>query len=205
MGKQMARSWEAPQFSLFSVIDCENLIRYRNSLETKMSYTTILVKVLADTIADYPVLNASWDDGTKIIEHEAVHMGVAVDTKRGLLVPVIRNAQEKSLAEIHEDMNRIKEKSRKGNFSMEELSGGTFILSNLGMFRVDAFTAIVNAPNGAILSVGRMTEEPVVLEGEITVRRRMRICLNMDHRMIDGATGAKFLTDLAKRLETIGE
>ena len=102
-------------------------------------------------------------------------------------------------------MNRIKEKSRKGNFSMEELSGGTFILSNLGMFRVDAFTAIVNAPNGAILSVGRMTEEPVVLEGEITVRRRMRICLNMDHRMIDGATGAKFLTDLAKRLETIGE
>lgn len=205
MGKQMTRSWEAPQYSLFSVINCENLIRFRNRLDIRMSYTTILVKVIADIIAEYPIMNSSWDDGTKIIEHEHVNMGIAMDTKRGLLVPVIKNTEQKTLEEIHSDMEVIKGKSQKGNFSMEELSGGTFILSNLGMFHVSAFTAIVNAPNAAIISVGKMTEEPIVANGEITIGKTMRICLNMDHRVIDGATGAKFLTTLAERLERIGE
>lgn len=205
MGKQMIRSWEAPQFSLFSEVNCKNLIRYRNNLETKMSYTTILAKVIADTIVEYPIMNASWDDGTKLIEHEEVNMGIAVDTRRGLLVPVIHQAEQKSLDEIHEAMNGIKEKSVKGNFNMEELSGGTFILSNLGMLNISAFTAIVNAPNAAIISVGKMKEVPIAINGEIVVGKTMTICLNMDHRVIDGATGAKFLTELVQRLEEIGE
>ena len=200
----MAKSWEAPQFSLFSVVNCKNLIRYRNSLPVKMSYTTILVKTLADTLAEYPLLNSSWDDGTKLIEHEEVNMGIAVDTKRGLLVPVIKEAEQKSLEEIHEAMNGIKEKSKKGNFNMEELSGGTFILSNLGMLNISAFTAIVNAPNAAILSVGKMKDEPVIEQGELSVGKTMTLCLNMDHRVVDGAAGAKFLTELVRRLEEIG-
>ena len=204
MGRQMAKSWEAPQFSLFSVVNCKNLIRYRNSLPVKMSYTTILVKTLADTLAEYPLLNSSWDDGTKLIEHEEVNMGIAVDTKRGLLVPVIKEAEQKSLEEIHEAMNGIKEKSKKGNFNMEELSGGTFILSNLGMLNISAFTAIVNAPNAAILSVGKMKDEPVIEQGELSVGKTMTLCLNMDHRVVDGAAGAKFLTELVRRLEEIG-
>jgi pyruvate dehydrogenase E2 component (dihydrolipoamide acetyltransferase) len=131
-------------------------------------------------------------------------MGIAVDTKRGLLVPVIKEAEQKSLEEIHEAMNGIKEKSKKGNFNMEELSGGTFILSNLGMLNISAFTAIVNAPNAAILSVGKMKDEPVIEQGELSVGKTMTLCLNMDHRVVDGAAGAKFLTELVRRLEEIG-
>lgn len=205
MGKQMARSWEAPQFTLFSEVDCEKLISYRKALSVKMSYTTILIKVLSEVIAEYPVINSSWDDGTKLIEHEKVNMGVAVDTKRGLLAPVIQEADTKTLEEINEAMGVIKSKSAKGNFNIDELSGGTFILSNLGMQNVTAFTAIVNAPNAAILSVGKMKEVPMVKNGEIVIGKTMTIGLNMDHRVVDGATGAKFLTELTDRLEHLGE
>lgn len=204
MGRQMIKSWEAPQFTHFSEIDCESMIEYRKKLPVKVSYTTILIKAVTDTIAEYPMMNASWDDGTKLILHEKVHMGVAVDTKRGLLVPVIHNADDLTIEEIHEEMEKIKQKSEKGNFTMEELSGGTFVVSNLGMFNIHAFTAIVNAPNGAIISVGKMEEIPMVKEGRIVAGKRMTIALNMDHRVIDGATGAKFLTALAERLETLG-
>ena len=200
----MIKSWEAPQFTHFSEIDCESMIEYRKKLPVKVSYTTILIKAVTDTIAEYPMMNTSWDDGTKLILHEKVHMGVAVDTKRGLLVPVIHNADDLTIEEIHEEMEKIKQKSEKGNFTMEELSGGTFVVSNLGMFNIHAFTAIVNAPNGAIISVGKMEEVPMVKEGRIVAGKRMTIALNMDHRVIDGATGAKFLTALAERLETLG-
>lgn len=203
MGRQMIKSWEAPQFTHFSVIHCENMIAYRKKLPVKVSYTTILIKAVADTIAEFPIMNASWDDGTKIILHENIHMGVAVDTKRGLLVPVIKDADKKSLEEIHRAMEEIKKKSVKGNFSMEDLSGGTFVVSNLGMFHIHAFTAIVNAPNGAIISVGRMEDVPIIKDGKIVAGKTMQIALNMDHRVIDGATGAKFLTALAERLETL--
>ena len=205
MGKQMARSWEAPQFTLFTKVNCKQLIAYRKNLPTKMSYTTILIKAIADTMKDYPILNSSWDDGKRLLEHEEINMGVAVDTKRGLLVPVIRDASNKTLEEINEAMNRIKEKSEKGNFTMDDISGGTIILSNLGMMNITAFTAIVNAPNAAIISAGRMVEEPIVDDGLIVIGKTMTIGLNMDHRVVDGATGAKFLSALAERLENIGE
>lgn len=205
MGRQMIKSWEAPQFTHFSVADCGNMIAYRKSLPVKVSYTTILIKAAADTIAEFPIMNASWDDGTKIIMHDHIHIGVAVDTKRGLLVPVIRDADQKSLEEIHQAMEEIKEKSPKGNFSMEDLSGGTFVISNLGMFNIHAFSAIVNAPNGAIISVGKMEEVPIVKNGEIVIGKTMKIALNMDHRVIDGATGARFLTALVERLENSGK
>lgn len=205
MGKQMIKSWEAPQFTHFSVVNCEQMAAYRKSLPFKVSYTTILIKAVADTIAEYPVMNASWDDGTVIIQNETINMGVAVDTKRGLLVPVIRDADKLPLEEIHRCMEDIKNRSGKGNFTMSDLSGGTFVVSNLGMFNISAFTAIVNAPNSAIISVGKMEEVPLVKDGEIVIGKTMTIALNMDHRVIDGATGAKFLTALVERLETLNE
>ena len=205
MGKAMAKSWEAPQFTLFTKVQCENLIAYRKSLPVKMSYTTILIKLVAEVMADYPALNSSWADGTKLIEHEAVNMGVAVDTFKGLMVPVIPDAGRKTLEEIHDAMNVIKDKSRKARFSLEDISGGTIIISNLGMQNVTAFTAIVTAPNAAILSVGKMVDEPVIIDGKIVAGKTMTIGLNLDHRVVDGATGAKFLSALAQKLETIGQ
>ena len=205
MGKQMIKSWEAPQFTHFSVVNCEQMAAYRKSLPFKVSYTTILIKAVADTIAEYPVMNASWDDGTVIIQNETINMGVAVDTKRGLLVPVIRDADKLPIEEIHRCMEDIKNRSGKGNFTMNDLSGGTFVVSNLGMFNISTFTAIVNAPNSAIISVGKMEEVPLVKDGEIVIGKTMTIALNMDHRVIDGATGAKFLTALVERLETLNE
>ena len=202
MGKQMIKSWEAPQFTHFSVVNCEQMAAYRKSLPFKVSYTTILIKAVADTIAEYPVMNASWDDGTVIIQNETINMGVAVDTKRGLLVPVIRDADKLPLEEIHRCMEDIKNRSGKGNFTMNDLSGGTFVVSNLGMFNISTFTAIVNS---AIISVGKMEEVPLVKDGEIVIGKTMTIALNMDHRVIDGATGAKFLTALVERLETLNE
>lgn len=203
MGKQMVKSWEAPQFTHFTVINCEQMITYRKNLPFKVSYTTILIKAVADTIAEYPIMNSSWDDGTKIIQNENINMGVAVDTKRGLLVPVIRDADKLSLEEISRCMEDIKNKSGKGNFTVNDLSGGTFVVSNLGMFNITSFTAIVNAPNSAIISAGKMEEVPLVRNGEIVSGKTMTVALNMDHRVIDGATGAKFLTALAERLETL--
>lgn len=203
MGKQMVKSWEAPQFTHFTVINCEQMITYRKNIPFKVSYTTILIKAVADTIAEYPIMNSSWDDGTKIIQNENINMGVAVDTKRGLLVPVIRDADKLSLEEISRYMEDIKNKSGKGNFTVNDLSGGTFVVSNLGMFNITSFTAIVNAPNSAIISAGKMEEVPLVKNGEIVSGKTMTIALNMDHRVIDGATGAKFLTALAERLETL--
>lgn len=203
MGKQMAKSWEAPQYTLFTTIHCEGMISYRKSLPFKTSYTTILLKAVAETIAAFPIFNCSWDDGKQLISHDSLNMGVAVDTKRGLLVPVIQNAGNLTLEGLNEEMEKIKLKAESGSFTLEELSGGTFIVSNLGMFSVTEFTAIVNAPNSAILSVGKMKEVPIVKNGAIEIGRTMEIGLNMDHRVIDGATGAKFLTKLVEYLEAL--
>jgi len=203
MGKQMAISWETPQFTLFSSVNCENMIAFRARLPFKTSYTTILIKAVTETIAEFPILNSSWDDGTKIVQHETVNMGIAVDTQRGLLVPVIKDAGKMGIEEIHAAMQDIKGKSTRGNFSMDEMTGGTFIISNLGMFNITMFSAIVNAPNAAILSIGKMKDIPVVKDSKIEIGKTMEIGLNLDHRVVDGATGAKILTALVNRLENL--
>lgn len=201
MAKQMARSWEAPQFQLFTTVRCSSMIAYRAAQPFKPSYTALLTKAVTETLAEYPTLNSSWDDGTKIIRHETVNMGIAVDTARGLLVPVIPNALALSLEELDHHMRVFKEKSATGLFSAEELSGGTFVISNLGMFNITFFTAIVNAPNTAILSVGKMTDTPVWNGSAFVPEKTMELGLNLDHRVVDGATGARFLTALVDRLE----
>ena len=201
MAKQMVRSWEAPQFQLFTTLHCSAMIAYRASLNFKTSYTTILAKVVAETLKEFPIINSSWDDGTKIIQHEAINMGIAVDTARGLMVPVIPDADQKSLKEVHGYIQTFKEKSATGIFSMEEISGSTFTISNLGMFNVTSFSALVNVPNAAILSVGKMVDVPVWKDGVFVPEKAMELGLSLDHRVVDGATGARFLTALVDRLE----
>lgn len=202
MARQMAKSWEAPQFHLDTAVDCEKLIAYRKNLPFKTSYTTILVKCVAEVLAEFPELNSSWND-TNIIEHTDINMGIAVDTKRGLVVPVIRNADKKSLEEIHEDLEAIKAKGKTGMFRMEDLADGTFVISNLGMYNVYSFSAVVNAPNAGILSVGKMIDTVAVKDGQIVPVKQMFIGLSGDHRVTDGATGARFMTALAEKLETL--
>lgn len=202
MGKQMVRSWQIPQFAVETEIDCEPMIAYRKSLGFKPSYTTILAKAVADTLADFPVIRSSWAEDHLVI-HEDIHIGIAVDTPRGLLVPVIRDVDKKSLEEVHADMEEIKAGSAKGLYTMEQMTGGVFTISNLGIFNVDFFNAIVSSPEGAILAVSKMSEKPVVKNGQIVIGKTMRMAISSDHRMIDGATAAKFMTALAAQLESL--
>lgn len=202
MAKQMNRSWEIPQFAVITEIDCEPMIAYRKSFGFKPSFTTILAKAVAETLADFPVIRSSWAEDHLVI-HEDINIGIAVDTKRGLLVPVMHDVDKKTMEELHADMENIKAGSEKGLYSLERMQGSVFTISNLGIFNVNSFNAIVSAPEGAILAVGKMNEKPVVKNGQIVIGKTMKMSLSSDHRMIDGATAAKFMTALAKRLEAL--
>jgi pyruvate dehydrogenase E2 component (dihydrolipoamide acetyltransferase) len=130
-----------------------------------------------------------------------VHIGIAVAIEEGLITPVVRDADQKGLSEISAESKELATRARDKKLKPEEFSGGTFTVSNLGMFGVDSFTAIINPPEGAILAVGSIVEKPVVENGQIVVGARMMMTLSCDHRVIDGATGAQFMQDLKKFLE----
>ena len=202
MGKQMTKSLEAPQFQLEAEVDCTKLIKYRSGLSFRPTYTTILTKLVADTLVNYPDLNSSWsEDG--LILHEDVNIGIAIDTNRGLLVPVIKSVANRSLHEIHEAMEEIKAKRESGKFSLDELSGGTFTISNLGSFNITSFHAVVNVPEAGILAVSKIMEMPAVRNGQILCTKIMGICLSADHRVVDGAYCSRFLTDLVALIEDL--
>lgn len=167
----------------------------------RLSYTALLVKVVAQTLKRHPLANAEFVDG-RIKIHRAVNVGVAVGVEEGLLVPVIRAADTKSLADITLGLKAFQEKAASLRFTPEELSGGTFTISNLGMFGIDQFSAIINVPQSAILAVGRIVNKPVGLEdGSIGLRPMMSLTLSVDHRVLDGVTGAKFLAEVKDLLE----
>ncbi len=202
MAKQMIRSWtDVPQFQLSTTIRCDQLIAFRKSLPEKVSFTAIIAKAVAMTLKEFPEVNQRFVDG--LVESvEEVNMGIASDTKRGLLVPVINNTDDKSLTELQEALNQIKEQSKLGKFSIEELTGGTFTISNLGMFNVETFSSIVNTPELGILAIGKIVKKPFVDENDqIVVASVLQPVLTLDHRVADGATGARFLTRLAEILE----
>lgn len=202
MSRQMVASWsEVPQFHLETEVDCSALIELRKRVAYRPSYTAIIAKAAADTLAKHPALNASWRSD-HIVQFQEINVGIAVDTKRGLMVPVIRDVANKTLQEVEEELKKIKLKAEKGNYTIEELTEGTFTISNLGMYRVNAFNSIVNAPQAAILAIPRMYSTLCMLpDGQIGTKMIMRPLLSVDHRVTDGATGAKFVTDFAKLLE----
>jgi pyruvate dehydrogenase E2 component (dihydrolipoamide acetyltransferase) len=209
-GERMAASvTSAPQFAVEMSADATNLLWLRDALmdrilldaRTRLSVTALLVKIAADALARHPRANAEYAEG-RLKLHEAINVGVAVGTEQGLAVPVVRDARRKSLAEVAAALDAFQEKARTLHFSADDLGGGTFTISNLGMFGVERFQAILNPPQSAILAVGAVVRTPVALENDtVAVRPMMRLALTVDHRVLDGVQVARFLADLKERIE----
>jgi len=171
----------------------------------RATVTAILVKVCAWALARHPLVNASLH-GDSIVLHEQANIGVAVALDEGLIVPVVHDAQRHGVAEIARRLDDLSQRARRGALTPDDVSGGTFTISNLGMLGVTRFTAIINPPEAAILAVGRIAKRAVVDERDDTVRVRpmMEMTLSADHRVLDGATAARFLADVAAALEQPG-
>ena len=184
-------------------IDMTELKKLREQLkgeEIKVSYTDILVKVVARALTEFPLLNCSVEDN-KIIYKHYVNMGVAVALDNGLVVPNVRDADKKSLTEISAEVKELATLARKGGLPMDRLTGGTFTITNLGMYGIESFTPIINQPEVAILGVNTMEDKVVVVDGEICVRPIMNLSLTADHRVIDGSVAAQFLQRVKKLME----
>ena len=184
-------------------IDMTELKRLREKLkgeEIKVSYTDILVKVVAVALTEFPLLNCSVEDN-KIIYKHYVNMGVAVALDNGLVVPNIPDADKKSLTEISAEVKELAKLAREGGLPMDRLRGGTFTITNLGMYGIESFTPIINQPEVAILGVNTMEDKVVVVDGEICVRPIMNLSLTADHRVVDGSVAAQFLQRVKKLME----
>lgn len=194
-----------PHFFLTTEIEMDRAAEMRRNIneldpELKLSINDIIIKVAAAALIAHPQVNASFQDKA-VRYYERADIGVAVAIEDGLITPVVRSADQKSLTQIAQEVRDLAERARKRKLKPEEYTGASFSVSNLGMFGIDEFTAVINPPEGAILAVGAMTAKPVVREGEIVVRQIMRVTMSCDHRVIDGATGAKFLQSFKKILE----
>jgi len=156
------------------------------------TYNHMIAKLTALALGEHPALNASWQNGAPH-QYESVHLGLAVDTEGGLLVPVIRDADSKSLAQIATEARALALKARRHTLGPDALQDGTFTISNLGMYGIDAFTPIINLPQAAILGLGRIVEKPAVFQGQVVPRALMALSLTFDHRILDGGPAARFL------------
>jgi len=189
----------APHSTITMEVDVTNAKKLREKFQ--VSYTDILVKAVAKALTEHFIMNSTLEkDLIKIFED--VNVGVAVATTAGLVVPVIHNADRKSLKEVSSALKELVEKAREGKLTREKLSGGTFTVTNLGMFGVDVFTPIINPPETAILGVGRVVEKPVVVGKEIVVKPVMQLSLSFDHRVVDGTPAAQFLQKVKEIIES---
>jgi len=205
IAQRMAESARtAPHVTIDMEVDMSQATAFRKALNEvapeKVSFTDIIVKVVAKALEEFPVINASLQ-GEEIVYHDYVNVGVAVALEDGLIVPVIRNANKLGIGAISKQVKELAEKAREGKLSPDEYKGGTFTVSNLGMFGVDSFTPIINPPESAILGVNRIQKKPVVVEDEIVIRPMMNLSLSFDHRLIDGALAAQFLQRVKALLE----
>lgn len=197
-----------PHVTLTSDVDMTNVIDLRKSLlpviekETgyRLSFTEVIIKATANALLQHPKLNASLI-GDEIVMNKEVNIGLAVAIENGLIVPSIKNVNRKGLAALTQTSKELGKKARENKLKPDEMRESTFTISNLGMYAIDAFTPIINGPETAILGVGRIVEKPVVSDGELTARPMMVLSLSFDHRAIDGAPAAAFLTDLKANLE----
>ena len=194
-----------PHFFLTTDIEMDRAAEMRKGInaldpDLKISINDIIIKVTAAALIQHPEVNASFQERF-VRYYEQADIGVAVAIEDGLITPVVRAANLKSLSQIAAEVRELAERARTKKLKPEEYTGATFSISNLGMFGIDEFTAVINPPEGAILAVGAMTAKPVVRDNEIVVRQMMRVTMSCDHRVIDGATGAKFLQTFKKILE----
>lgn len=205
MAQRLEESWRTvPHFYLRREVDASRLIDWRAALmkrsAEKITYTDLLVKLVAEALHQHPRLNAMWQDDT-IIFNDHINIGLAVAVEDGLVVPVVHDADKRSLDELAIRREIIVERAHDGKLSLDDVQGGTFTISNLGMYGIDSFTAIVNPPQAAILAVGRIKERAVPVNGQLTIRPEMTLNLSCDHRVVDGARGARFLDTLAELIE----
>jgi len=205
MAERTTQSWTGvPHFYLVREVNASRLIAWREQLlkrvAEKVTYTDLLVKIVAAALRIHPCLNTSWSEG-KILMKEAVHVGLAVAVEEGLVVPVIHHADTLSLGEIARQRIDLVAKAQSGKLRLQDISDGTFTISNLGMYNVDAFNAIINQPQAAILAVGRIAERVVPVNGQPAVQPVMVLTLSCDHRAVDGARGAQFLDTVATFIE----
>jgi pyruvate dehydrogenase E2 component (dihydrolipoamide acetyltransferase) len=189
----------APHSTITMEVDISNAAKLRE--ETGASYTDILVKAVARALEEHPSLNSTLqNDQIKI--YQDINIGVAVATEKGLVVPVIRNADKKSLTQIASTLKELVERAREGKLAKEDMTGGTFTITNLGMYGVEVFIPIINPPEAAILGVGKVIEKPVIENKEIKIKPIMHLSLSFDHRIVDGAPAARFLQKIKQLLES---
>jgi pyruvate dehydrogenase E2 component (dihydrolipoamide acetyltransferase) len=206
IAKRLSESaFTAPHFYVTVEIDMDAAVALREQLiraeEVKLSYNDLVVKASAKALTRFPTVNASWT-GDTIQTHAEVHVGIAVSIPDGLITPVVRNADRKNLAEIAREIKDLAGRARERKLKPEEFAGSTFTISNLGMFDVTEFTAIINPPESCILAVGAVRQQAVVKDGALAVGHRMKVTLSSDHRVVDGALAAQFLAEVRRLLES---
>lgn len=215
VAERMTQSFTTtPHFYLTVEVEATALVRTREELVSKAeaatsnraTITDILIKVVAQGLQEFPEVNTSWADGVQggagsVLRHPQVNVGVAVATSDGLVVPVIHDANNLSVEEIAYRRADVTQRARDGKLGLADLEGGTFTLSNLGMFGVDQFHAIINPPQGAILAVGRIKERPVAVAGVLEIRPTVFLTLSADHRLLDGVQAARFLQRVGQLIE----
>jgi pyruvate dehydrogenase E2 component (dihydrolipoamide acetyltransferase) len=205
-----ASARQTARVTLVSEVDATALVEARERLKVDVTeawgfapgYNDLLGIIVARALRETPTMNARLSaDGGAIERLPAVNLGVAVDSDRGLLVPVVRDADRKGLRAFAVELRALVERARSGQARPDDVSGGTFTLTNLGMYDVDAFTPIINLPEAAILGVGRIQAKPVVREGQVVVRQMVTLSLVFDHRLVDGAPAARFLQRIKQLVE----
>jgi pyruvate dehydrogenase E2 component (dihydrolipoamide acetyltransferase) len=205
MAERVTQSWtSAPHFFLVREANAGRLMAWRAGaqvqIEPKLTYTDVLVKLAAAALSRHPRINASWSAGTIVLQPD-INIGIAAAIEQGLVVPVIHRADTLTLSQIAARRQDLVRRAKTGKLTVEDLTNGTFTISNLGMYGVDVFLAILNPPQAAILAVGRIAERVVPIRGQPGVQPMMTLSLSCDHRVIDGAYGAQFLETLVRLIE----
>lgn len=196
--------FSAPHFYLTTKINVDSLIELRKNLitnlDTKISFNDIIIKAVAFSLSKHPNINVSWGNDS-IIVNKDINIGVAIAVEEGLVVPVIKNTDQHNILDISKKIKDFVYKANNKKLNLDELTGNTFTVSNLGMFGIDEFTAIINPPDACILAIGSIQKTPVVKDDEIKIGNIMKVTLSSDHRVVDGAKGAQFLKTLKTMLE----
>jgi pyruvate dehydrogenase E2 component (dihydrolipoamide acetyltransferase) len=205
MADRLTESWSsAPHFNLVRHLDVSNLVTYKKQVQEKnsnrLTYTDLLIKLVSISLKEHPRINASWIDN-KIVKNSEINVGLAVDFDGGLIVPVIHKTDELSLGEITNRRKDLITRTQAGKLRSGDMDRGTFTISNLGMFDVDSFNAIINPPQAAILAVGRIVDKVVPVDGLPVVRPILTLNLSFDHRVVDGVRGAEFLQTLSNLIQ----
>jgi pyruvate dehydrogenase E2 component (dihydrolipoamide acetyltransferase) len=208
IARRMAESTRTvPHFFLITTVDATELVKLRKQVleqiadaGIKITFNDMVLKAAALALRKVPDVNVSFAEDS-LVRHQHVHIGIAVATDRGLIVPVVRDADQKSLGQIARETRDLAERANAGKLQPADYTGGTFTISNLGMFGIEQFNAVINPPESAILAVGAITREPAEHDGEIVLRERMKLTLSVDHRALDGAIGARYLQALKQLLE----